>query len=475
MAHVGELIDHPLWGRGRVRAILDGGRYYAVAFSGRPGLPRRVLASSLQGSRVSSRASGSRPVSAPPRAPSAAPVDAAGGVVARLEGSTADLRQALEALRLGVVPAMGLEALTVARDTELAAVRGVLAEAHGLLMLSGAYGAGKTHLVEVAESLALGAGFLVARATFDPIELPPSHPLRLYGVLARGLRYPDGVGRGVRPLLERLAERPVHHRPGSSMAHRYLTPAAWALQFADPALAEELIDHVEGQPGRASADLDAALRRAGWRGPRLLSLPDYRTFGQIMAYLLGGIATWAREAGYRGLMVLVDEAEYLDRLEATSRDWATNLLCHLATACLPPTELAFDPAQAYRGGQAVHRALPAVFRGDQPLVGLCAFTPHPAIDRVLRGVVAAPGRRLDLESVPPAELGQLAERILALYRRVYPALDPPERHRRQVQACLTKGFWRGDLTTTRQAARLVVEFWDLYRHSPAQAVRALAA
>ncbi|MFH1469884.1 MAG: BREX system ATP-binding domain-containing protein [Pseudomonadota bacterium] len=472
MVRVGELIEHPLWGRGRVRAVIEGGRYYSIAFCSQPGLPRRVLASSLGGAR----ASDPRGVSAPRQVRAAArrgPV--APAPAPRLDEGPAELRQALEALRLGVVPVAGLEALTVAREGELAVVRGALEEARGLLMLSGAYGAGKTHLVEVAESLALGAGFLVARATFDPVELPPSHPLRLYGALARGLRYPDGAGRGLRPLLEGLAERPAHHRPGAPLAHRFLTPAAWALQYSEPALAEEVLDHVEGQPGRSAAELDAALRRGGWRGPRLLALPDYRTFGQVMAYLLGGIAVWAREAGYRGLLVLVDEAEYLERLGSVSRSWATDVLRYLAIASLPPAELAFHPSQAYRGGRAVHRGLPAVFQADQPLVALCAFTPHPAIDRVLRGVVAEPGRRLELESIPPAQLGCLAERILALYRRVHPALDPPESHRRRVQACLTGGFRRGEITTTRQAARLVVEFWDLYRHSPARAVRALAA
>ena len=449
MARVGQEIAHPLWGRGRVRAVLDGGQAYLVGFYAKPGLPRRVFASQLE----------------PPARRALPAID--------FEAPPADLRQALEALRLGVVPTAGLDSLTVARDAEIDAIRALLQQDRGLLMLSGGYGTGKTHLIEVAENLALRANCLVARASFDPVEVPPSHPLRLYRALARGLRYPDSNRQGLQPLLEALAERPAHHRPGGRLAHRYLTPAAWSQKFGDEELAQDMVAYVQGQLPQAQKRLDSQLRYHRWHGYKLLALPDYRSFGQIMAYLLGGIAVWAREAGYRGLLVLVDEAEYLERLRKVAREWATNVLRYLACASLNPEDLAFDPRDTYRGGQRVHRALPERFRPDQPLAVVCAFTPHPAFQDVLAGFVADQRRLLELEPIPLAELSRLTDRILVLCRQAYPQLRPPEAHRRVIKSCLARAFRRGDIENTRQAARLAIEFWDLYRVCPDRALGAV--
>lgn len=448
MARVGDAVRHPVWGEGTIRSILDGGRRWRISFAHSPDLPRVVPAELLE-------------------------VERRELPVLDLDAPAADLRQALEALRLGVVPAAGLEALTVAREAELAAIRDLVASARGLLLLSGGYGTGKTHLIEVAENRALSSGMLVARATFDPVEVPPSHPLRLYRALARGIRYPGGTATGLQPLLEKLAGSRAHRTHDGERFHRYLTPAAWSLEFGDDVLVEDLVAWVEGQLPQVNRELTGDLRRFGWPGPSLLALPDYRTFGQIMAYLLGGIATWARDAGYRGLLVLVDEAEYLDQLESVSRDMATNVLRYLAAASLDREELAFDPAAVYRGGQSVHRAIPESFVPDQPLAVMCAFTPHPTVNQVLRGIVGRRERILDLDPIPLAELGLLADQILALYREAWPHLDPPEADRRVVKAAITGAFRRGEMQNTRQAARLVVEFWDLYRSDAARALAAL--
>ena len=48
MAQVGELVEHPEWGAGRIRAVLDGGRRWRVVFERFPRLPRTVRASLMQ-------------------------------------------------------------------------------------------------------------------------------------------------------------------------------------------------------------------------------------------------------------------------------------------------------------------------------------------------------------------------------------------------------------------------------------------
>jgi len=445
-------VQHASLGPGVVARVLDGGRRALVRLDHRPAVPAVVDAATLTATSPAPVA-----LAPPPRAQTEDPPD----------------RQTLEALRMGVVPVRGLEALTVGRQHEQGRIADLLDQGRGMVVMSGGYGTGKTHLVELAEAAGLHRGFLVARATFDPVEVPPSHPLRLYAALLRDLRYPGSAGHGLRPLLEALGDRPSHLV--GPQAHRWLSPALFAVQHAGEALASDVLDFVQGQVHDDHRELSRQLRRLGFRGPDMLGLPDYRTFGQIMAHLLGGLASWARDAGHSGLLVLLDEAEYLDSLGSTSREMAENVLRYLAMAALPPELLAFEEDAVYRGGQPAHRAISPRFQPDQPLAVLCAFTPNPQVDRVLRRTLLDPGACLSLEPIRPSLLPVLAEKVFGLVKAVHPSLDPAPEHRQRVSRALDAAFRSGRVETTRQAARLVVEFWDLYRLDPQRALRALHA
>lgn len=462
----GSRVHHRVMGPGVIRGVLDGGRTVLVAFDIRPRAPYLYPAADLVPLDAGPpppprpRANAAPPAPPPRPEPSWAPVD----------------RQSLEALRLGVVPVLGLERLTVGREEERARVGELLDAGRGMLVLSGGYGTGKTHMLELAEAEALRRGFLVGRATFDPVEVPPSHPLRLYRAVIEGLRYPGGAARGLRPLFEELGDSERHLSPTGERFHRWLSPAAWAARHvAEPLLADAYLDWVEGHSEEDAHDLTELLRRRGWAGPRLLGLPDYRTFGQLMAHLLGGIATWARDAGHKGLVVLLDEAEYLDGLGAVSRDMAENVLKYLAIGTLPREALAFDPDAVYRGGHAVHRAVPPVFDENQPLAVLCAFTPHPLVDAALRRLTMRGGVRLPLDPIPARLFPLLADRVLAMVQELHPEVQPEPQFRHLLRQALARAFEAGEIETSRQAARLCVEYWDLYRDAPDRAVRALRA
>lgn len=461
MSRPGARVEHVEHGPCTLVRVVNGGRDWVVRFDGRPHTPYFFPARSF---RTSPPAARPRPVAPAPRpAPAPAVRDAPLGV--------ADGRQALEALRLGVVPSRGVSRLTVGRDAELARVRALVHARRGLMVLSGGYGSGKTHLVELVEAEALAAGMLVARASFDPDEIPPSNPLRVYAALASSLRYPQGTVRGLRPLLDRLAGSADHAEPGGAAFHRWLSPATWALGRADGAVADVLIEWLEGAP-HDKDELERRLRSAGWRGPSLLTLRDYRTFGQIMGHLLGGVAQWAKDAGWNGLVVCLDEAEYFDHLGATARELAANVLAYLAVGALPDRELPFAPDDLYRGGQPTHRRVTARFAQDQPLAVVCAFTPNPRTDHALRGLVPA-AAFVPIEPVGPASFARLADGVLDLVRSAWPALDPPAKDRAWIAHALRDAYDAGTVTSTRQAARLLVEFWDLYRAEPQRALRAL--
>ena len=457
MSRVGQRVVHPTLGPGLVTRIVDGGRRWVVNFDAHVRVPYDLPPSAFVDGPPTGRAVA---VVAPRSRPAQ---------VKAVSSASLDQWQALEALRMGVVPSHGLEQLTVGRKAELQAIGRLAASARGLALFVGGYGSGKSHLIEVADARARAEGMVVARATFDPIEVPPSHPMRLYGELAAGLEYPDVAGRGLRPLLEKLVASPKHVRPDGDRAHPWLTPALWSLVHADADLADDVIAFVEGHPVDIM-ELRDRLRRAGWRGDGPLALPDYRTFGQVMANLLGGIAAWAADAGYKGLLVSLNEAEYFDALGSTSREMAENVLRYLAIASLPTEALGFDPDEVYRGGHAVHRNVPAVFVEDQPLAVLCAFTPHLGVDAVIQRILEDADAHIHaLEEIPPAVLVLLADRVLDLVRAVHPVVAPTKADLKLAWTLVVNGLNNGSITSTRDAARAVVEFWDLFRVDPARA------
>jgi hypothetical protein len=52
-----------------------------------------------------------------------------------------------------------------------------------------------------------------------------------------------------------------------------------------------------------------------------------------------------------------------------------------------------------------------------------------------------------------------------MVREAYPALEVDAAQQRRVGAALTEGWETGAIGNTRQAARLLVELWDLHRHA----------
>ena len=424
-----------------------------VRFDARPAVPTMVPADSVR------RVADDPPVEAPEPAP-AGP----------LELSPVVARQCLEALRLGVVPTAGLDRLTIGRDAAIQRIRRMVdGRPAGLLVVEGSYGAGKSHLLEVAAQLALSEGYGVARASFDPLETPPSHPLRLYRALMADLRWPDGTG-GLRAVLERFPERVLPE-------HRWLSAARFVVENdpceADPTLCGDVLDFVSARRRATPGPLVRRLARAGYSGPRPLGLPDYRTFGQVMAHLLSGLGAWSRHLGHRGLVVLLDEAEYVDRLVPTGRAFATEVLRFLAVASLPDDALSFDPSQLRAGGHAAHRTLSPRATDTPSLLTIAAITPAPAIEAVLADILADPSGRITLRSLRPSQLPALAARVQEVVACARPDHPPPQRAADRLRPVLEDAFAMGILRTPRQAARFVVEFWDLHHWDPLRAWQAV--
>lgn len=483
----GDRVRHEDWGPGEIVAklVLDRVR---VAFDRYPGLPRTVRGSELAAEREArpARAAGAAsarlvravPAGIAPR-PAAKRLPAPAATRDEPEPSPhrpevsigfapEDAWQTIEALRLGVVPARGVREYTVAREAELADLDALFASGAGCRFVWGDYGAGKTHMLDAAEQLGLERGYAVARLTLDPREHALHKPLRLYRSIMGAVRTADQVSPGFEAVIDRLKDSPDHASPGGSAFSRFFSPYLFALGRGDDEAAGWLRDYLRGDNIEAD-EVNAVLARLGWRGPRVLRMSDFRTFGRMYVHLLGTLACWAADAGTRGLLLLFDEVERADALQPADQRYAFEVLRHYAAVTVEPADLAFDPEDLYKGGHAVHRALPLRFRERQPWITVFALTPLEEIEAAFREMTGSSAYDLRLGPLERGLLRELVERVARIYALAFPRHAVSPDVQREIVARLEAEQGDGH-DSFREAVRAAVLLLDADRlRRPARA------
>jgi hypothetical protein len=294
----------------------------------------------------------------------------------------------IDALRRGVVPVNGLDALAVglarfetALDDDLDRVAG---GGSVFKAVRGEYGAGKTFFTRWLAERAKRRGFAAAEVQISELETPlhrmetvyrrlvenlsteqfPPSALRpildgwIYAleedVLAAGTIAEDdtaGLDTAVGKLLEtRLAEI-SRSTPGFSAALRGYRTATVA---GDHANADGLVAWLGGQPHVAAA----ARRAAGVKG-------DLDHFAAMS--FVQGLLTVLRDGGHPGLLLVLDEVETLQRVRSDARDKALNALRQLIDEIyagrFPGLLLIITGTPAfYDGTQGVQRLAPLAQR-----------------------------------------------------------------------------------------------------------------
>lgn len=444
----GDRVVHPELGPGEFLVFTVEGRA-RVRFDRQPGLLRTVARTELR-SLAPGPSPGPTTAVDPPPKPAAAEVE-----------TVAEPWQIIEALRSGVVPARGIRDYTVGREQAIADLDGLLARGSGCRAVWGDYGHGKTHCLDLAEQAALDQGFATARVVLDCREQPLHQPLRLYRALLQRLQLPGLLGRGFEPLLARLVDSRKHYLHDGERASRFLSPYLHALRAGDePALAL-LRDYVAGEDVEMSS-VHRELDRIGWRGPRPLTMSDFRTYGRMFSLLFSTWACWARDAGMKGLVLLFDEVERVDASHADDHRYAIEVLKHFAVLTMERADLAFDPEQLYRGGHEVHRKLPLRFADDHPLVAVFALTPLAEIRKLWRGVTQSRNYDLELAPLQQASLRPLVVRLAEVYRRAYPRFQLAGAALDVIADALSREF-AASQDSWRSAVRVVVRCLDVLR------------
>lgn len=417
--------------------------------------------------------------------------------------------RALEAMRLGVVPSASLDAYTVGREAEMALVQADLSRATeqggAVRAFLGGYGSGKTHLLELIGQHALRQNFLVSHVVLNPEETAPSHPKRVYRELINSLQYPDrpdadGPARGLRPLLEAALQSPATldaFQIGASGqvrnnldqgAHLYLTTALRYLKrLAEQEELEDeprehllrlLFNWLEGHPTIATGEINEDLRgMLGNRG-HIFSMKDYRPWARIYGYLLSGLSAMARQLGYRGWVILIDEAEFYSLLSSENREYARILFKALTWASIGDEGnlLPFDRAELSLGGSGILQDLPPQYPMPTPagssehfagpgLYTVFAMTPNTEGIEALGEAV--PERAIaELNALTLDDYQDLVARVFEYYRRARPKSLIDERVAGALGKVVAGLLGSGYVENPRQAMKFIVEFLDLATHRP---------
>jgi hypothetical protein len=324
-----------------------------------------------------------------------------------------------------------MERFEAAVDQDLAAVAGGRS---GFKAVRGEYGSGKTFFARWLQERARALGFATAEVQVSETETPLHRWDSVYRRLVERLATADTADGALRPAVDAwfytleedvLAEGHIEASDGAALAaatealmERRLSEIARtapafsavlrayrrALVSEDASLAEGLMAWLGGQPNVAAA----VKRAAGVKG-------DLDPFGAM--HFLAGLLVILRDSGRSGLVLVLDEAETLQRMRADTREKGLNalrqLLDELDAGRYPGLYLVVTGTAAFFDGpQGVQRLPPLAQRLHTDFATDARFDNPRAVQIRLQGfdigALAAAGARVrDLFAEQATDSGRI--------------------------------------------------------------------
>lgn len=330
MIKAGDQVEHEEFGIGQVLALL--GETATVEFFGET--------FDVEVGDLLPRPNGSSPVI------NASPVR---------EGTDLAFRQSFEAVNLGVVPSNPdqLIKLTIGGDQISANVRSILDDAPrsgASRIFMGYYGSGKSHHLRLVRAIALREGWVTASIELDPKAADPAKPFSVYQELITGLEFPmrsDGSrNEDFFDLIKEIRDKWMDVR-----SLKYLKASQW---FGNGIEALQFLAHRRDDPEYVSAvnwlagqvKLISAIRKVTWREGyrgKIPTMPQTKDTGLIYAFHLVVLHEVLKALGYRGLALIIDEAEHVRTYSINRYLRANNFFDVLARCAHPPRKDLQDP------------------------------------------------------------------------------------------------------------------------------------
>ena len=237
-------------------------------------------------------------------------------VVSSLTDTVVDARRGVLALKLGQVLEEHVFQLSTGTErvrTELEAVvaRAVRRQARGVL-IEGAWGSGKTHLLTMLRAIATSNGMATSSVILDGEGVRLSDPMRLMEAFLESLRYPEeavpcGIGARLRQL--RRSGIPWTSRFQGARRIADALNVVPKRAFDEPEIIEILEDYL--MLSLSATQARAALTRLGYRGvllPSMAARSVRERPGRFREHLEGWteFVAWT---GAKGLVLIVDEVD----------------------------------------------------------------------------------------------------------------------------------------------------------------------
>jgi hypothetical protein len=216
------------------------------------------------------------------------------------------LRRAFRYLKRGVFPPDDIVDFTCGRGEQVSAIEHKLGEvAEGAsreIFVEGSYGEGKSHVLRLAEAIALTQGFAVCWVTLDGYQHAFNHPARYLHAFCENIRVKDSAERGLAALLRQWL-RTGRRDELIAWANRAPSWLGWAtLQLLD-------IDEADARLVWLNAIVES--RDIVYRTGRSRMLSTVGRFAEV--------ARLARAAGCSGVAYLFDELETVATLLGNAR------------------------------------------------------------------------------------------------------------------------------------------------------------
>lgn len=367
-------------------------------------------------------------------------------------------RRMTEAFRLGIVPLQDVEDFFFGREAESKRIEAGLESLDkgkgDVLLVEGDYGTGKTHLLEYIHHRALNLGYAATRVEFDPHDVAPNRPKRVYRELAHSLRWLEGTGTnrteyGFRDLLARAAGLDVGD-------HVFFGPVLDKLRRVKEhqPLSEVFWQMIEGESTKEYAvQFKSPYRIRG--GQKIPALYDFSTAGDFYCYIISGLSWMCRELGLKGLVLLIDEAETVTHLwDILAFARGMNFIEGLIRTALN------DPELKKIDDKLIHnrvRTTPYIYR-EAEIYLVIATTPQP-FDYTYLKMTNYIRNRLVLQPLRDSALLDAFQRLVAIYQQAHPGFVLPEQEKKRLMENAFKRRQEG----LRYFLKFCVEAMDLTR------------
>jgi len=376
-------------------------------------------------------------------------------------------RRIIEAVRLGIVPARYIEEFTYGREKELEEMDSWLKTQGGVLYFIGQYGAGKTHMLRVLRQKGLRSGYVVCTANIDALEASFHKPKSVYSQVINSLRFQARNGKrstgDIRSLLHMAADNPqvkkkLHEYPSIRRVMAMIGPFDYRKRAYPP----EAWYCLQWFRGRTPS----TLFRPG--------MYDDGTAANIYCNILNGLCTTSEMMGFKGLLLILDEAENIDAswLTDNQRLRSDNFCRGLHFLAFNDLRLMNEDIEIIRDltplgkstGLSYHRFCPEIRYAPSLPANLkiaFAFTTMPSTESI-----GGQPTTVELGELPRDIEEPMTEGVSSSYADAY-QITVSEKVRSEIRARLMH-LRSSHQASYRTAVKAVVELLDFVRFYPAE-------